>query len=103
MIPSQKITTVAFAGAVTTILLWVLEAASSVEVPAAVAAAIVTVITAGLGYLVPETRPAPSAIGAIKAEQREATVLRRGGMVPEGSPPPPARVKDSPPPPPPPA
>lgn len=51
MAPSRKITSVALAGALTTIAVWLL-ALGGVEVPAQVAAALTTVLTFGAGYIV---------------------------------------------------
>lgn len=51
MAPSRKITSVALAGALTTIAVWVASLAS-VEVPGQVAAAITTVLAFGAGYVV---------------------------------------------------
>ena len=57
--PNTKVTAAALAGAVVTIVIWILEATMSTEIPAAVAAAIVVVVSFGLGYFVREPTTAP--------------------------------------------
>jgi hypothetical protein len=61
--PEKKVTAAALAGAIVTILAWILHMAG-VDVPAEVSAAITTVLAAVAGYLAPHTHrpdltPAP--------------------------------------------
>jgi hypothetical protein len=62
--PVRKVNAAGLAGAVTTLVLWVVEATAA-TVPAPVAAAITTVVAAGIAYLTPsapgEPRPTPAA------------------------------------------
>jgi hypothetical protein len=62
--PVRKVNAAGLAGAVATLVLWAIEATAA-TVPAPVAAAITTVVAAGMGYLTPsapgEPRPAPAA------------------------------------------
>ena len=55
--PAQKVTAGAVAGAVTTIVIWVLKAYAHIEVPGEIAAAITTVLTFVVAYVVP---PSPN-------------------------------------------
>lgn len=59
--PVRKVATAGASGAAATIVLWLVEL-SGVTVPTPVAAAITTVVAAGIGYLTPsapgEPRPA---------------------------------------------
>jgi hypothetical protein len=61
--PIRKVGAAGLSGAVATLVLWVIEATAA-TVPAPVAAAITTVVAAGMGYLVPsapgEPRPDPT-------------------------------------------
>lgn len=60
MSPSTKVTSGALAGAFTIILVWLLQASGTAEVPGEAAAAITTVFAFVVSYFVPETNPAPS-------------------------------------------
>jgi hypothetical protein len=61
MSPSTKVSTGAVAGAVVVFVIWVVKAAGLVDdVPPEVAAAVTTVVSFVLAWLVPETNPAPS-------------------------------------------
>lgn len=51
--PDTKVTVGALAGAVVSIIVWVVGLTTSVEVPAEAAAALVTVVSFALAYLVP--------------------------------------------------
>jgi hypothetical protein len=53
-VPEKKVTAAALAGAVVTILVWVLHL-TGIDIPAEVAAAITTVLAAVAGYLAPHT------------------------------------------------
>lgn len=55
MTPNRKVTAAGLAGALTTVLAWLLAATTKVEVPPEVAAAITTILTVGTAYLVPES------------------------------------------------
>lgn len=66
--PEKKVTTATLAGAIVTILIWILGLAG-VHMPAEVAAAITTILTALAGYLTPhghprDPDPSPGAPGA---------------------------------------
>ena len=64
MSPSTKVTTGAMAGAVVAFLLWVAKASGWVDdVPEEAVAALVTIVSFVLSYMVPETNPAPSSRG----------------------------------------
>jgi di/tricarboxylate transporter len=76
--PSTKVTAGVLAGAVTTVILWIVEASTSIDVPALVAAAIVVVVTFVLQYFIPETNPAPSAEAAMARRNREAPLAGTG-------------------------
>lgn len=52
--PEKKVTAATLAGAIATILVWILHLAG-VDVPSEVAAAIATVLAAIAGYLAPHT------------------------------------------------
>lgn len=52
--PEKKVTAATLAGAVVTILVWVLKL-SGVDIPAEVATAITTILVAVAGYLAPHT------------------------------------------------
>ena len=67
MQPSTKVTAGALAGAVVTVIVWLVGAMTSVDIPAEVAAALVVIVSLGLSYVVPDTSPAPSAVAAVKA------------------------------------
>lgn len=54
IIPSAKITTVAISGAIVGILVWALKTYGKVEIPADVAVYLSTLITAFLGWAVPD-------------------------------------------------
>jgi hypothetical protein len=58
-LPTRKVGSGVDAGAVVTILVWIIDATTGVEMPPEVAAALVTVITLVTSYFVPET-PAPT-------------------------------------------
>jgi hypothetical protein len=58
MVPTQKVTTAGAAGALVTIVVWLVGAFTSVEVPGEVAAALTTIVAFAAAYLVRETRPA---------------------------------------------
>jgi putative flippase GtrA len=51
--PTQKVLAGAFAGAITTILVWVLKNFAHTDIPGEIAAAITTVLTFVVSYLVP--------------------------------------------------
>lgn len=51
--PETKVTVAALAGAVVSVVVWVVGLTTSVEVPAEAAAALVTVVSFVLAYLVP--------------------------------------------------
>jgi hypothetical protein len=53
-VPEKKVTAATLAGAIVTILIWVLKMAG-VGIPAEVAAAITTILAAVAGYLAPHT------------------------------------------------
>jgi hypothetical protein len=53
-VPEKKVTAATLAGAVVTILVWVLKLAG-VDIPVEVAAAITTILVAVAGYLAPHT------------------------------------------------
>jgi hypothetical protein len=53
-VPEKKVTAATLAGAVVTILVWILHVAG-VDIPAEVAAAITTLLMAVSGYLAPHT------------------------------------------------
>jgi hypothetical protein len=61
--PIRKVSATGLSGAAATIVLWLVEL-TGVAVPTPVAAAITTVVAAGMGYAVPsapgEPRPAPA-------------------------------------------
>jgi Na+/proline symporter len=57
---STKVTAGALAGAVVTLIVWIVNAATSVETPPEAAAALVVVVSFLLGYVVRETNPAPA-------------------------------------------
>lgn len=50
--PLRKVSAAGLSGAVTTVVLWLVEL-SGVEVPAVVAAAVTTIVAASMGYYVP--------------------------------------------------
>lgn len=52
--PEKKVTAATLAGAIVTILIWILRLAN-IDVPAEVAAAITTLLAAVAGYLAPHT------------------------------------------------
>ena len=52
-VPSQKVTAGALAGALTTIAIYVVKAAGGPEIPGEIGAAITTVLTFIVSYLVP--------------------------------------------------
>lgn len=54
MTPNTKVTAGALAGALTVILMWIVTAATSLEIPPAVASAATTVLTFIVSYFVPE-------------------------------------------------
>lgn len=65
-VPEKKVTAAALAGAVVTIVVWILRATAHVEIPAEVSAAATVVLSAVAGYLAPHTHrpeltPAPPA------------------------------------------
>ena len=53
-VPEKKVTAAALAGAVATILVWILHL-TGVDIPPEVAAAITTILAAAAGYLAPHT------------------------------------------------
>lgn len=53
-VPTRKITSVALAGAATTIAVWASNAFAGVVIPGDVAAAATTILAAVVGYLVPD-------------------------------------------------
>jgi len=53
-VPEKKVTAATLAGAVVTILVWVLHL-TGVDIPSEVAAAITTVLAAVAGYMAPHT------------------------------------------------
>ncbi len=59
LIPSRKVSVGLIGGAVTTIGLWILSAAGHIETPDYVSAAIVTVVSFVLSYLIPERDQQP--------------------------------------------
>ena len=54
MLPEKKVTAAALAGAVATILVWILHL-TGIDIPPEVAAAITTILAAVAGYLAPHT------------------------------------------------
>ena len=65
MLPSTKVTAATVAAALGTIVVWLLHQVASVEVPDVVSGAIVVLLTLGVGYLIPEGNPSPSARAAL--------------------------------------
>jgi hypothetical protein len=65
-VPSTKVNAAVLAGAVVTILTFLVEVFSDVELTAGVAAAITTVLVGLFGFVVKETNPSPSAVAAIQ-------------------------------------
>lgn len=59
--PSTKVALGAVAGAVVTVIIWIVEATTSLNVEPAIAAALVVVVTFVLSYFVRETNPPNSA------------------------------------------
>jgi len=53
-VPEKKVTAAALAGAIATILVWILNLAG-VDMPAEVAAALTTILAAVAGYMAPHT------------------------------------------------
>jgi hypothetical protein len=53
-VPEKKVTAATLAGAIVTILIWVLRVAG-IDIPAEVAAAITTILAAAAGYVAPHT------------------------------------------------
>ena len=68
--PSDKVISATIAAAVGTIAFWLLGTYAHVEVPEGVQAAAVGLLTLLVGYLVPENRPAPSAVQAVRRGAR---------------------------------
>lgn len=60
MLPSNKVSAGVLAGALTTILVWLVDELAAVTVPPEVAAALTVLLSGLAGYIVPEHRPAPS-------------------------------------------
>lgn len=54
--PSRKVVSTGIAGAVVTIIVWIVQAAFKITVPSEVAAAAVTIVGALVGYLVPPSQ-----------------------------------------------
>ena len=68
---STKVTAATLAAAISSIALWILKEYAGVNVPQPVEGAIIVLLTLGVGYLVPETAPAPSAVETIHARESE--------------------------------
>jgi hypothetical protein len=62
---SSKVQASAIAAAVGVILVWLLKTYAGVDVPDAVQAAGVLILAAIIGWIVPETNPAPSAVATV--------------------------------------
>jgi hypothetical protein len=58
-LPNRKVGSGALAGAVVTVLVWIVDATSGVEIPPEIAAALVTIITLVTSYFVTEPVPTP--------------------------------------------
>ena len=69
--PEKKVTAATLAGAIVTIVIWILRLAH-VDVPPEVAAAITTILAAVAGYLAPHTHR-PDAPPAATAPEATAT------------------------------
>jgi hypothetical protein len=54
--PSRKVVTSGIAGALVTIIVWVVQAGFKISVPSEVAAAAVTIVSAVVGYVVPPSQ-----------------------------------------------
>jgi hypothetical protein len=66
-VPEKKVTAAALAGAIATILVWILHVAG-VDIPPEVSAALTTVLAAVAGYLAPHThRPDLAPLAAEKS------------------------------------
>jgi hypothetical protein len=65
--PSTKISAATIAGAIGSILVWLLHDYAGVNMPDGVAAAVVLLISVLIAYFVPETNPSPSAVEAVRA------------------------------------
>lgn len=59
MKPVRKVTAAGTSGALATVVVWIVDTAVGVEVPAVVAAAIATLVAAGTGYGVPSAPGEP--------------------------------------------
>lgn len=67
-LPSQKVTAAATAGAVVTILAWIVSSQTTLTIPAFIEEALEIVAVAVIAYWVRETRPSPSAIDTLMAK-----------------------------------
>lgn len=63
---SSKVGAAAVASALGVLLIYLIEAVSKVDLPTSVEGALVVLLTLGVGYLIPETNPAPSAVAAVR-------------------------------------
>lgn len=74
-VPITKVTAAAFAGALVTVFVWLMNAYAGVEFPAEVVAAITTVVMAGVNYLVPlfetEVTVPESLVGELEDLERQ--------------------------------
>ena len=68
MTPSTKVSVATLAAALGALIDWGLTAGLGLDVPAAVQAAIVVVLTFGLAYVVPEQNPSPSAVETVHSK-----------------------------------
>jgi hypothetical protein len=64
-VPSTKVTAAGLAGAVVTIVAFLLDVFTDVEFTAGTAAAVATVLATLFGFVVKETNPPPSAVEAV--------------------------------------
>ena len=53
--PTTKVTVGALAGAIVTVIVWIVGLVSAVEIPAEASAGLVAIVSFALSYLVPET------------------------------------------------
>lgn len=71
--PSTKVTAGVLAGAVVAILVWLVQEFTDIDPPAAVAAALVVIVSFLLSYFIRETNPAPSAVAEVESRHAEAS------------------------------
>ena len=64
--PSTKVTAAALAGAVVTILTFLVDTFTDIDLTAGVAAAVATVLAGLFGFWVKETSPSPSTIEVVR-------------------------------------